>query len=87
MDNTPKQRKSDRNGWSLSIEEQGEITRLIFFERQLVRSALHMLRGLNYTPDVEDVKAVVSSFILATLSLIPLGIGCFLNSSFFENSQ
>jgi len=49
---------------SLSMEEQGEIARLVSFEKRMVRSAIYMLRSLEYTPRVEDVKSVVSSFIL-----------------------
>lgn len=49
---------------SLSIEEQREIARLVSFENQMIRSALYMLRSLKYTPREEDVKSVVSSFIL-----------------------
>lgn len=49
---------------SLSIEEQKEIARLVSFEKSLIRKSTYMLQTLKYTPNPEDVKNVVSSFVL-----------------------
>jgi len=49
---------------SLSVEEQRAVDRLVRLENQLIRSATHMLRSLNYAPQPEAIKTVVEAFIL-----------------------
>ncbi|OIT08781.1 hypothetical protein A4A49_54634 [Nicotiana attenuata] len=49
---------------SLSVEEQRSIDQFVRQQKQLVRCATHMLRSLDYSPQVEDVKNVVETFIL-----------------------
>ncbi|YP_173375.1 hypothetical protein NitaMp165 (mitochondrion) [Nicotiana tabacum] len=51
-------------GGSLSVEEQRAIDRFVRQQNRLVRCATHMLRSLDYSPQPEDVKNVVETFIL-----------------------
>jgi hypothetical protein len=49
---------------SLSVEEQRAIDRFVRQQNRLVRCATHMLRSLDYSPQVGDVQNVVETFIL-----------------------
>ena len=49
---------------SLSSEEQRAVARLVRLENGLIRTATHVLESLGFSPQPDDVKNVVQTFIL-----------------------